>query len=87
MKRYRSHKLVEAGVIVERQPGRVRVADPMGPGSPPFPGEGEWIDVPDGIFVRGDPVEGVDYLVRYIDGYISWSPKAAFEAGYDPHPA
>ena len=71
MKRYRSHKLVEAGVIQHVEVGSVTVDD-------------EVIPVPDGIFVRGVPVIGVDYLVRYADGYVSWSPKAAFEAGYAP---
>jgi hypothetical protein len=70
MRRYRSHKVVEAAVIAEVQPGRVRVGH-------------EWIDVPTDIFARdGQPIIGVDYLVRYADGYVSWSPRAAFEEGY-----
>jgi len=32
-------------------------------------------------FARGRPSDG-DYLVRYEDGYLSWSPKKAFENGY-----
>jgi hypothetical protein len=35
----------------------------------------------DAFFARGTPVLG-DYFVRYDDGYISWSPAAAFESGY-----
>jgi len=70
MKKYRSHKIVEAGVIQDKVAGRVKVDD-------------EWVEVPDNIFARGLPVFGADYLVRYEDGYISWSPKKAFEDGYD----
>ncbi len=71
MKKYRSHKIVEAGVIYDRTAnGQVKVDD-------------EWIDVPENMFARGWPVFGADYLVRYEDGYISWSPKKAFEDGYD----
>jgi len=71
MKRYRSHKVVEAGVVQHVEAGSVTVDD-------------EVIPVPADIFARGVPVIGVDYLVRYADGWVSWSPKATFEAGYDP---
>lgn len=75
MKKYRSHKIVEAAVIVGASAGEnfVRVK-----------GEGgsEKITVPDGFFARGFPEAG-DYLVRYEpDGYLSWSPRDKFEAGY-----
>jgi len=33
------------------------------------------------VFARSVPEKG-DYLVRYEDGYISFSPKDVFEAGY-----
>jgi hypothetical protein len=33
------------------------------------------------IISRGEPKTG-DYYVVYEDGYISWSPKKAFEEGY-----
>jgi len=80
MRRYRSHKVVEAGVIRELGSGRVLVSD-----SPhDHIDTTEWIDVPADIFARGTPSIGVDYLVRYEDGYVSWSPRAAFEAGYAP---
>jgi hypothetical protein len=39
------------------------------------------IDVVPSWIVRGAPVVG-DYMVRYDDGYTSWSPAAAFEDGY-----
>ena len=71
MRRYRSHKVVEAGVVQHVEAGSVTVDD-------------EVIPVPAGIFARGTPSIGEDYLVRYEDGYVSWSPKATFEAGYDP---
>lgn len=35
------------------------------------------------VFARSVPEKG-DYLVKYDDGYISFSPKAVFEAGYSP---
>lgn len=80
MKRYRSHKVVEAAVIESwytdesGPPGTERrVAQLAG---------GERVEVPDDIGARGWPVLGEDYLVRYEGGYVSWSPKAAFEAGY-----
>ena len=71
MRRYRSHKVVEAGVVQHIDVGSVTVDD-------------EVIPVPAGIFARGTPSIGEDYLVRYEDGYVSWSPKAAFETGYAP---
>lgn len=81
MKRYRSHKVVEAGPIrgwgSSAEPGTLVVdLDDGGSG-----GIGTKVIAPCSIFARGDPARG-DYLVRYDDGYLSWSPKAAFEAGY-----
>ncbi len=35
----------------------------------------------DKLFARGEPAEG-DYIVRYDDAYVSWSPAMAFEEGY-----
>lgn len=45
----------------------------------------EFMNVPvvDNMFARYRPVEG-DYYVIYEDGYVSISPKAAFERGYIP---
>lgn len=43
---------------------------------------GDLVEVPAGFASRGVPSEG-DYLVQYEpDGYLSWSPKKAFEDGY-----
>ena len=38
--------------------------------------------VPDSFFGRGEPMIGA-YFVLYGDGYVSWSPKAPFEEGYE----
>lgn len=84
MKRFRSHKIVEAAQISAadfRADGSGRVV---------IVGEGDTasrtFDVPAG-FKRPNTnpvmnVDGGDYLVRYEDGYLSWSPKDVFEAGY-----
>lgn len=76
MKRYVSHKIVEAGVIIGISQGPdIDVApwvDVEGFGR---------INVPRGFTARGTPEIG-DYLVKYEDGYLSWSPKEAFEQGY-----
>lgn len=84
MQKYRSHKVIEAAPILvaefdEDGSGRVGVNG----------GKGllEWIEVPAGFKrpntePKMDPYGG-DYLVRYQpDGYLSWSPKQAFEDGY-----
>lgn len=36
---------------------------------------------PERLFARGRPWPG-DYLVKYDNGYWSWSPRKAFEEGY-----
>ena len=43
--------------------------------------KGEPYFVQGSVFARGVPAIG-DYLVVYEDGYVSWSPAKAFEAGY-----
>lgn len=68
--KWRSHKVVSAAPIQ-----RVLGDDITLEG--PYP----TIKAPPGIFHRYAPAAG-DYLVIYDDGYISVSPKAAFEAGY-----
>lgn len=72
---YRSHKVVEAAPIKTFLSGG---------NQGPFVvlEDGEQIAVPINFAARGAPERG-DYLVRYQpDGYLSWSPKAVFEAGY-----
>jgi hypothetical protein len=78
MKKYQSHKIVEAAVIVGWDNG--------GSSKNSFgvwidPGH-KWVEVPKDFFARGIPKKDEDYLVRYEEGYLSWSPKAVFEAGY-----
>lgn len=76
MKHFRSQKIVRAVEIAAAErntadgPWRVAGTD------------GKVYDAPNNLFARGlpDPLEG--YLVQYGDGYLSWSPKAAFEEGY-----
>lgn len=81
MKRYQSHKIVEAAPIVACH---VVSGDKVG-GSAGLSyveiESSERVTVPKSFFSRGMPAEG-DYLVRYEDGYLSWSPKKAFEDGY-----
>ena len=70
---YRSHKLVRAGPIIRFGDALAVIVS--------ADGREEAIDAPPGTFSRGRPNDG-DYLVVYEpDGYISWSPKAVFEAG------
>ncbi len=86
---YRSHKQVWAAQIV------TATQLPLAPGNEhidvkPLPQfslilsvdgkEIEHTSVP-GFCARGVPSQG-DYFVLYPDGYESWSPKAAFEEGY-----
>jgi hypothetical protein len=76
MKKYQSHKIVEAAPIYGTDPSTSTVVISEA-------GHPRWeVEVPKDFFARGVPGIG-DYLVRYQpDGYLSWSPKAVFEAGY-----
>lgn len=77
MLKYKSHKIVEASKIIEVEldsKGQVQIllvedSDPLGG------------NLPKDIFSRDVPQVG-DYLIRYEDGYLSWSPAEAFENGY-----
>jgi len=82
MKRYRSHKVVEAAPILRASTfdNTVTIKDDAS--------NDHTIIMPIGFFARGEPQPG-DYLVRYqLQGYLSqspylsWSPKAVFEDGY-----
>lgn len=75
MRKFRSHKLVEAGIITSFDATMFHV----------FVDAGEMITVPSSFFARGEPIPG-DFLVRYADGYLSWSPKKAFKEGYSEEP-
>jgi len=72
--KYQSHKIVEAAPItsISRNPAWVEVR--VGVDQMTF-------QVPADFFARGLPSQD-DYFVRYDDGYVSWSPKKAFEEGY-----
>lgn len=82
MRRWQSHKIVEADEITD-------IVNTMATKAIVTEGasamEAERHEVPDNFFGRGTPQIG-DYLVRYDGGqeteYLSWSPKAAFESGY-----
>lgn len=81
LRKYRSHKLVDAAPILAWfDPNAITAQGPnVTVGS--NPDNVETINVPKDFFARGAPTIG-DYLVRYEDGYLSWSPKKAFEDGY-----
>lgn len=71
MQKYKCHKIVEAGLITA------------------FDGEdvvlegGEHVHLTAEVYARIDKmIDGEGYLVRYEDGYLSWSPKPVFDAGY-----
>lgn len=88
MKKYQSHKVVEAARIQHIDQGTDGFIVFTMNGKP----GGEEHHVPQSIFARGKPPvnerEGCfdGYLVRYADGYVSWSPSKAFEEGYTPLP-
>lgn len=80
MRKFRSHKVVEAAEVWSRDPQDPPRWFQVGgiEGQPT-----ERLDVPASFTARGVPGLG-DYIVRYEDGYLSWSPKKAFEEGYAP---
>ena len=78
MRRWRSHKIVEAEVIDRVE---INTSDRRTSGGSIEVRDGETVVVPRGFFARNKPLPG-DYLVRYGNGYLSWSPHAAFEDGY-----
>lgn len=77
MKTYQSHKVVEAAPIM----GYTALGNYVNVEADNADGY-ERVSVPGDFFARGNPDLG-DYLVRYApDGYLSWSPRAVFDAGY-----
>jgi hypothetical protein len=77
MRKWQSHKIVEADPITDIiNTMSVKAVVTMGLGL-----QAERHNVPDNFFARGTPQIN-DYLVCYDDGYLSWSPKKAFEEGY-----
>lgn len=80
MRKYRSHKVVEASEISAIDKGTERThGDVVNYGITTVSGEN--FEVPASFYARGMP-KGRSYLVRYEDGYLSWSPAKAFEDGY-----
>lgn len=68
MDEFKCHKVVRAAYIIDMDPGTNTLLTRTGT-----------IQVPmDFIGERRAP----GYLVRYEDGYLSWSPVKAFEEGY-----
>lgn len=79
MKKFKSHKIVEAEIIIDVIGDQPSSGDPLARQLVVVIG-GEKFDV------TGNKNFGKakrwDYLVRYADGYISYSPRRAFEEGY-----
>jgi hypothetical protein len=74
MQEYKSHKIVQAG--------RIQRIHTVGDVIDFVEAGGKQYQVPPGFAAREKQPEIGDYLVRYEDGYLSWSPAAAFEGGY-----
>lgn len=73
MRKYRSHKVVEAAKVTERMPAgddRYRL----------LTAEGDIAYLPKSRLPES--ASDLGYLVCYGDGYTSWSPTEAFENGY-----
>lgn len=75
MKTYQSHKQVEAAKITY-----VGKATDFGGDAFVTLDDGAIVAIKD-LGNKGVPQIG-DYVVRYIDGHLSWSPAKAFEEGY-----
>ena len=72
MEKYKCHKMVETIEVGAIEARRVFELD-----NPDV-----FIDVPEDFFLRNNKCNLPGYIVRYEDGYLSWSPKDVFEAGY-----
>lgn len=83
MKRYKCHKVVEAGKIVQINWETERPDWPGGKGMVFLDNKktGELVPIDRGWFEKHEPEVG-GYFVRYADGYTSYSPAEAFESGY-----
>lgn len=86
MQLYHCHKIVEASKIT-----LVTSISGTGEDNKPYiiPHKAE-VETADGIFnvSYGEKMPAIgDYLVRYADGYVSWSPAKAFEEGYTAIPS
>lgn len=84
MLKYQTHKIVEAALITEIQTREngYSVAVEGGEHHRLTQDDGERILK---MMDHRPPAElAAGYLVRYADGYVNWSPAAAFEDGYTP---
>jgi hypothetical protein len=78
MKRYQSHKIVEAEKVIRWT---------LGHGTATLEGaDGALVIIPIAR-VQGITTDDLGYIVCYRDGYTSWSPSKAFEEGHTEIPA
>lgn len=86
MQMYHCHKIVEASRMTD-----VASLSDTGPDGKPYIIKHRCeATTDDGTFKLqyGDKMPQIgDYVVRYADGYVSWSPAKAFEEGYTAIPA
>lgn len=85
--RYRSHKVVEAALIVAVQ---LDVGPEAGNADlilDARDGRDQFVHKVDAAYVQKHKPAPGSYYVRYADGYESLSPAEAFESGYVPEPA
>jgi hypothetical protein len=77
MEKYRSHKIVEAGRVIAVSAGSIDHTSVIH-----VEGDNATYTISNGRLPTptADVIGG--YLVRYEDGFTSWSPAKAFEAGY-----
>jgi hypothetical protein len=82
MARFKCHKIVHAGQIMAIEPtqGGFRI-DYTGRN-----GELRFVNVKDAWAAKHATAEVGGYLVVYEDGFMSYSPKKAFEDGYSREP-
>jgi len=75
MRKWQSHKIVEAESITHIGPDYVNVSA--------HDGNDSWIGIkaPENFFFLGTPEIG-DYVIRLEDDYLMWLPKKLFEGDY-----
>jgi len=79
VKRYRSHKIVEAARITGQSDGD-GVSIPLGHVAVHTENDGTFVLPAGRAPMVGRAIGG--YVIRYSDGYLSWSPAKPFEDGY-----
>lgn len=79
MHRYKCHKIVEAAKIISVVANVIRVEGMKAGGfDTVIAVDEDWQSR-----FRPETPHDLGYLVRYEDGFYSWSPTQAFEDGYD----